>query len=68
MNPLYMTIDDVKHKLGLPRKGVVFELNAPKIIFDKLNQRPYWKWIKSDEDIAEYRKVFNQSVIVGSVK
>lgn len=67
-NPLYITVDDIKHKLSLPHEGVVFELDAPNKIFDRLKQRPYWEWIKSDCDIAEFRKAFNLSVIVGEVK
>jgi hypothetical protein len=67
MNPVYLTLDDVKHKLSLPWEGVVFAVDAPNTIYRKISQRPYWKWIKSDKDIADYRKVFNESVIVGKV-
>jgi hypothetical protein len=65
---MYLTIDDIKDILSRPWVGRVFAVDAPNTIYRKISQRPYWKWIKSDKDIADYRKVFNESVIVGSVK
>jgi hypothetical protein len=65
---MYLTIDDIKDILSRPWEGRVFAVDAPNTIYRKISQRPYWKWIKSDKDIADYRKVFNESVIVGSVK
>ena len=68
MNPLYITIDDVKHILSKNLgESIVWAINAPDVIYNELKQKPYWQWIKSDQDIAEYRKIFNQSVIAGGV-
>ena len=69
MNPLYITIDDVKRVLSKNLgESIVWAINAPDAIYNKLKQKHYWQWIKSDHDIAEYRKIFNESVIVGNVK
>ncbi len=68
MNPMYLTLENIKNVLRQPWEGRVFAIDAPNTIYRKISQRPYWQWIKSDEDIAAYRKIFNESVIVGSVK
>lgn len=47
--------------------SVMFAVDAPNTIYNKIKQRPYWKWIQSDEDMAQFRKIFNESVIVGKV-